>query len=145
MKLVPVYGVVLRRDSSVRVADKRADTPSSAVAILRAHIGEADREHFVALYLSARNLIIGVHTVSIGTLTASLVHPREAFKAGILLGAAGLIAAHNHPSGDPAPSPEDREATRRLQRAGELLGIPVLDHLIIGRESYFSFRESGLI
>ncbi len=145
MKFIPVLGVTLVRDASLRVEDKRADTPANAVGILRAHIGEADREHFVAVFLSARSLAIGVHTISIGTLTASLVHPREAFKVGILLGAAGVIVGHNHPSGDPTPSPEDREATRRLQRAGELLGIPVLDHLIIGRERYYSFRESGLI
>lgn len=144
MKLVPVYGVTLVRDASIRVQDKRADTPANVAGILRAHIREADREHFVAIFLSARSIVIGVNTVSIGTLTASLVHPREVFKVGILLGAAAVIVGHNHPSGDQAPSAEDREATRRLQRAGELLGIPLLDHVVIGH-GHFSFRENGLI
>ncbi len=144
MKFIPVYGVTLVRENTIRVLDKRADCPSSVAQILREHIGPTDREHFVVLFIDARSRVLGVHTVSVGTLGCSLVHPRESFKAAILLGSSGVIYGHNHPSGDQTPSPDDRETTRRLVRAGELLGIPCLDHVIIG-EGYFSFREAGLL
>ena len=144
MRIVPVYGVTLVRDASIKVADKSADSPVAVVEILRAHIGNADREHFVALFVNARNQIIGINTVSVGTLSASLVHPREIYKPAILISAAAVIIGHNHPSGDQQPSAEDKATTRRLVQAGQLLGIPILDHIIIG-EGYFSFRESGLL
>ncbi len=102
-----------------------------------------DKEHFVALYVNARNRLIQRETVSVGTLTASLVSPREVFGPACGRAAAGIIVAHNHPSGDPQPSAEDRAATRRLEQAGRILGIPILDHVIIGREGYYSFREAG--
>lgn len=144
MKIIPVYGVMLVRDASLKVPDKCADHPAAVAEILRAHIGPADREHFVALFVSARKQIVGINTVSVGTLSASLVHPRELFKPAILIGAAAMLVGHNHPSGDEQPSPEDRETTRRLVQAGQILGIPLLDHIIIG-EGFFSFRESGLL
>lgn len=102
-----------------------------------------EKEHFVALYVNARNRLIQRETVSIGTLTASLVHPREVFGPACGRAAAGVIVSHNHPSGDPQPSAEDRAATSRLEKAGRILGIPLLDHVIIGREGYYSFREQG--
>lgn len=145
MKLIPVYGLTLVRDSSLKVPDKTADCPSAVAEIIRAHIGQADREIFVVLFVNARRQVVGVNTVSVGTLSASLVHPREVFKGALLSNAAAVVVAHNHPSGDVSPSSEDREATRRLIRAGELLGVPVLDHLIIGGEGMFSFREHGLM
>lgn len=101
------------------------------------------KEHFVALYLNARNRLIHRETVSIGTLTASLVHPREVFSTAVKVSAAGMIVAHNHPSGDARPSPEDRAATRRLERAGRIIGIPMLDHIIVSENGYYSFREDG--
>jgi DNA repair protein RadC len=105
----------------------------------------ARKEHFLVLCLNARRQLVHLETVSIGTLSASLVHPREAFAPAIAHAAAAIVAAHNHPSGDPAPSAEDREATRRLQRAGELLGIPLADHLIVSESGFFSFREHGIL
>lgn len=105
----------------------------------------ADREHFVVLILNAHRLCIGKQTVSIGTLSASLVHPREVFKPAISMGGAAIICVHNHPSGDFSPSAEDREVTRRLSRAGELLGIPLADHVIVASNGYFSFKENGLL
>lgn len=108
-------------------------------------IKTADREHFVVLCLSARRKLIARETVSIGTLSASLVHPRECFKPAIMSNAAAIVVAHNHPSGDHSPSAEDREATRRLQRAGELLGIPLADHVIVSSTGFFSFRDGGLL
>ena len=103
------------------------------------------KEHFVALYLDACHRPLFRETISVGTLTASLVHPREVFAPAFVRPAAAIIVAHNHPSGDPAPSREDRETTRRLQEAGRILGIPVLDHVIVASRGYFSFRERGLL
>jgi len=97
--------------------------------------------------LDGKNRITGLHIVSEGSLNQSIVHPRETFKAAILANAAAVILAHNHPSGDTSPSREDREITRRLQEAGELLGIKVLDHVIVATDTgnYLSFTESGLL
>ncbi|MBU2652575.1 MAG: DNA repair protein RadC [Bacteroidetes bacterium] len=103
------------------------------------------KEHFIAFYLNADNGLIHRETVSIGTLTASLVHPREVFAPAIEHRAAAVLVAHNHPSGNPHPSAEDRAATRRLVAAGKLLGIPLIDHVVISEHRYFSFRERGLM
>jgi len=99
------------------------------------------QEHFLALYLDARNRLLAQELISVGTLTASLVHPREVFAPALLHRAAALIIAHNHPSGDPQPSAEDREVTRRLRQAGAFLGVELLDHLVVADSDYFSFRE----
>lgn len=128
-----------------REAPLEVSGPGSAFLFLRPKARNLDREHFWRLDLDARNRIIGYEVVSIGTLTASLVHPREVFVGALLQKAAGVIIAHNHPSGEITPSPEDKETTRRLVKAGELLGVPILDHLILGDGKYFSFKESGLL
>jgi DNA repair protein RadC len=86
-----------------------------------------------------------LEVISIGTLSASLCHPREIFAPAIVASAAAIIAIHNHPSGDPTPSAEDRDVTRRLQRAGEILGIPLADHVVVSESGFFSFREHGLL
>lgn len=144
--MVPLYSCQLVRDSSVNAEDRDGSSARSVAAILRVVIGNQDREHFVVVALDARKRVIGIQTVSVGTLSASLVHPREVFKPVLLLNAAAIIVSHNHPSGDPSPSSEDRTATQRLQRAGELMGVPLVDHIIIGEDSkFFSFRESGLL
>lgn len=118
------------------------DAPSRAAERLE-WMRDKRQEHFAAIYLNARHQAVHQETVFIGTLSASLVHPREVFAPGLERRAAAVIVAHNHPSGDPRPSPEDREATRRLRRAGELLGVELLDHLIIAAKGFFSFREQG--
>jgi len=102
------------------------------------------KEYFVVLHLDGKNKPQAVDICSIGSLNQSIVHPREVFKTALLSSAAAVIFLHNHPSGDPTPSREDREITRRLKEAGELLGIAVIDHILIG-ESYFSFIEGGLL
>ena len=101
------------------------------------------RESFHVLLLDGRHRLISMDEVSVGTLTASLVHPREVFREAIRNAAAALVLVHNHPSGDPSPSAEDRTVTDRLQAAGQLLGIRVLDHVIVTAANYFSFREAG--
>ncbi len=148
---VPLYRVMLDRTGSImKEGTKFVTEPREAARLFREFIGDAPEEHFCLMVLDARRRVIGLNQVSVGTLSASLVHPREVFRAAILLNAAAVIVAHNHPSGDPAPSSEDREVTRRLQRAGELLGIPVADHVVLGEGvgdslRYFSFRDSGLL
>ncbi len=116
-----------------------------AVAVLRPHLIDKQREHFVALLLDNRHRLIRMSPVAIGSLSATVVHPREVFREAITAHAAAIILAHNHPSGDPEPSTEDCEMTVRLVEAGALVGIEVLDHLIIGREGAVSLRERGLI
>lgn len=112
-------------------------------ALLRAEAATWDRERFVTLILDNKHNLIGVEEVSVGTLTAALVHPREVFKALLLANAAAFVVAHNHPSGDPTPSREDLEITRRLREVADLFGIRMLDHVIIGRDRYVSFVDDG--
>lgn len=103
------------------------------------------KEYFLTLLLDGKNRIIREEQVSEGSLNQSIVHPREVFKPAVKESAAAVILVHNHPSGDPSPSREDREITRRLKEGGDLLGIRVLDHIIIGDGSYLSFVEQGLL
>lgn len=103
------------------------------------------KEYFFALHLDGKNRIVCIDQVSVGSLNQSVVHPREVFKTCLLSNAAALILIHQHPSGDPAPSSEDIAITRRLIESGELLGIRVLDHIIIGDDTYLSFVEKGLM
>ncbi len=103
------------------------------------------KENFVVLYLNARNQVIDKETISIGTLNANIVHPREVFKPAVANSAASLILAHNHPSGDPHPSDDDIELTRRIARAGEVMGIDVLDHVIVTEKGYLSMKDKGML
>ncbi|MDQ0244613.1 DNA repair protein RadC [Bacillus fengqiuensis] len=101
------------------------------------------QEHFICLYLNTKNQILHKQTIFIGSLNSSIVHPREVFKEAFRRSAASIICAHNHPSGDPAPSREDIEVTKRLKECGHIIGIEVLDHLIIGDRKYVSLKEKG--
>jgi DNA repair protein RadC len=121
------------------------DCARAAAGLVPAAVRGARKEHFVILCLNARRQLVHCETVSVGTLSASLVHPREVFSPAISHAAAAVVAVHNHPSGDPTPSAEDRDATRRLRRAGELLGIPLADHVVVSETGFFSFREHGII
>src|SRR5213595_1355725 len=103
------------------------------------------QEHFVCLYLNTKNQVIHKHTVFIGSLNASIVHPREVYREALKRSAASIIALHNHPSGDPAPSREDIEVTKRLAECGKIIGIDLLDHLIIGENKFVSLKEKGYL
>lgn len=118
--------------------------PEDAATVLMEDMRYLDREHFKIVLLDTRNRILGMEVVSIGSLNSSVVHPREIFKVCVKRSAAAVILAHNHPSGDPSPSEEDVEVTERIVRAGLVLGIDVLDHLIIGDNCYVSLRELGI-
>ncbi len=119
-------------------------SPADVERILRGRIANLDRENFVAMLLNTKNEVIETPTISVGTLSASLVHPREVFKPAIRASAASVILAHNHPSGNVEPSWEDREVTKRLARAAELLGIELLDHVIVG-DGCFSMKEHEML
>lgn len=126
---------------------ERADQPyamrcgADVVGLVRAFLRDDPRERFVAVYLDARHRPIAVHDASTGTADQSLAHPREVFGPALQLAAVALVVAHNHPSGDPTPSAQDRAVTERLREAGDLLGVRMLDHLVIGSESYYSFSD----
>mgnify|MGYP003488247965 CR=1 FL=1 len=129
-----------------RVAEKIA-SPAEAARYFRRRIHDDAREHFIALYLDGRHRAIADAIVSIGTATASLVHPREVFQPAIGIGACALLVGHNHPSGDPTPSPEDLHMTRALAAACELVGVPLLDHVVVahgGAASVFEALEPAL-
>lgn len=145
-KHLPEYRIRIERAQGV--AEGLGDvfrTSAQIAALARTLIGDDEREHFAALFLDARNRLKGWQEISVGTLTASLVHPREAYRAAIGIGASAVVFFHNHPSGDPAPSRDDRELTKRLWDAGVILGIRVLDHVIVGDGSsqHWSFADEG--
>ena len=142
---IPIYKVALVREKSCQVLTKVITSPADAYAILNNQSGSSDREVFLSLLLDSRGRVIGMHEISVGSLNNSLVHPRETFKAAILCNAATMIIAHCHPSGDLEPSKEDELVTERLMLAGELMGIPVLDHLIISDTNFISLKERGLM
>ena len=142
---LPRYKVALVREGSCKVLSRSISSPVDAFAILHNDIGLSDREIFVTLLLDTRNNVIGIHQVSVGSLNSSLVHPRETFKAAILAMPRSIILAHCHPSGDLEPSKEDLAVTSRLKQAGELLGVPVLDHLILSDITFSSLKERGLL
>lgn len=119
-------------------------SPADVDGLLRGRIADLDRECFVCVLLNTKNEVIGSPTISVGTLSSSLVHPREVFKPAIKASAASVILAHNHPSGKVGPSHEDIALTKRLAEAGETLGIEVLDHVILG-DGYHSMKEHGTL
>ena len=140
---MPRARIELVRDASSDYAEKPIRSAAEVWPLLRQKIAGWHREPFLTLLLDGRHKAIGLEEVSVGTATASLVHPREVFKGIILANAAAFILVHNHPSGDPTPSGEDREVTERLKKASELIGIQLLDHIVFGREGFHSFAEAG--
>lgn len=144
-KRIQIVSIKVVKEGSARYASEKINSPEAAAGIAKSFLQGADREHFIALYLDTKKKITAIHTISIGTLDSSLVHPREVFKGAILSNAASIILAHNHPSGDATPSKNDIDVTRRLVNAGDILGIEVLDHIIIGEEKYVSLREEMVI
>ncbi len=119
-------------------------TPDDVVGVVRSRLRGKKKEHFLALLLDTRSQLIKVSEISIGSLDTSIVHPREVFKEAISASAASVIFAHNHPSGDPEASEDDVELTKRLAKAGEIVGIDVLDHIIICDKKYLSLKRQGL-
>jgi DNA repair protein RadC len=119
-------------------------TPEDVASLVRSRLKDKKKEYFLALLLDTRNQLIKVSEIAIGSLDASIVHPREVFKEAISASAAAVIFAHNHPSGDATASEDDINLTKRLAGVGEIVGIDVLDHIIIGDKKYLSLKREGL-
>lgn len=119
--------------------------PADVSALMMADLRYKKQEHFVVLILDTKNQVTAIETITIGTLNASLVHPREVFCRAIRKSANGIILVHNHPSGDPEPSREDLQLTERLTESGKIIGISILDHVVLGDGKYYSFKEHGLL
>jgi DNA repair protein RadC len=143
---IPRQRLSLVRDGSLRSTWKQFSNSSDAFDFARERLyADAAKEQFHVLMLDGKNRLIGVSLVSQGSLSISVVCPRDVFSPAIVSNSAAVIFLHNHPSGDPAPSREDRECTTRLHQAGILLGIRVLDHIVCGDVDYFSFADAGCL
>jgi DNA repair protein RadC len=143
---ISVFRLSLIKDHTISYATASLIlSPLQVYELVKEYLQSTDREHFIVVFLDARSAVIGIHTVSIGTLTESLVHAREVFKGAILANAASVIVVHNHPSGEALASEADYSVTSKLKEAGRILGIPIEDHVIVGADGYFSFRQQGLL
>jgi DNA repair protein RadC len=143
---IPVYRVSLIKDRAMPYAKApHVLTPEEVYHLITEFLQGTDREHVIALFLDGTSAVIGMNTVSIGTLSESLVHAREVFKGAILANAASIIVVHNHPSGAAFASEADISVTSKLKDAGRIIGIPLEDHIVIGDETFFSFRQEGLL
>jgi len=140
----PVIHLEIVRDASVKVP-RCIRTPSHVSDLLMEHYGSNDREVLVVIHVDTRMKILSVEPIAVGGLNISYVNMRELFKGAIVANASSIILAHNHPSGDATPSPEDVSLTRKVKEAGKILGIEVLDHVIVGYNSFTSLYERGLI
>ncbi|WP_163526480.1 RadC family protein [Halobacillus ihumii] len=120
-------------------------SPEDGADFVMEEMRELKQEHFIVLFLNTKNQVLHRQTIFIGSLNASIVHPREVFKEAVKRSAASIICAHNHPSGDPTPSQEDIQVTRRLQECGKMIGIELLDHLVIGDRKFISLKEKGYL
>ena len=149
MKRINIFTVELVKDSAklYDLDDTVVRSPEDAYKAVEKvfNLSSKTKEHFGIFTLSTKNKIIGAHIIHIGSLNASIVHPREVFQQAILNNASAIVLFHNHPSGVPTPSPEDIEVTNRLVEGGKILGIDVLDHLIIGEGKFISLKEKGYL
>ena len=146
MYQITKYKLMLVQEGSFPTPDRRIADPQATAKMLASYFQGLDREHFAVILVNAKNVFIGINVVSIGHLSGSIVHPREVFKPAIIGNAHAIILAHNHPSGDVTPSQEDKEVTKILVEAGNILKIPVLDHIILGDNGeFYSFRNEGLL
>ena len=123
----------------------KISSPKDIAALLTNEMSDLNQEVLKAIFLNTKNIVIGNRDIFKGTLNSSIVHPREIFKEAIKLGSASIIIAHNHPSGDPTPSKEDINITMRLKECGNIMGIEVIDHIVIGHNKYISLKEKGII
>jgi DNA repair protein RadC len=141
----PAWLRLVREPALVPQIRPQIKEPEDVVALVRPKLEVEEQEVFVCLFLNAQAKVIGMQEVTRGLLNSSLVHPREVFRLAVLMGAAAIVVAHNHPSGDPTPSAEDRTVTQQLAAAGRLLDIPLYDHVIVAGDRFVSFATSGLL
>lgn len=145
IQLKAAFTLGLRLSRTIISQAVKIEHPGQAYQLVKDEIEDQTREHLIAILLDVKCSVISKQLISIGTLTESLVHPREVFYPAIRHKAASLILAHNHPSGDPTPSQEDIAVTKDLVKAGELIGINVRDHIIVGRKNYISLRQNQYV
>ena len=139
------FKICMVKENDIEYPDVNISFPQTVADLVAKYVGTPDREMFIVLAVNVRNKITGIHTVSVGSLDTSIVHPREVFKFAILANASSIIVAHNHPSGDTTPSSDDIELTKRLKQASEILAIDLLDHIVLGHDGeYLSFKSRGL-
>lgn len=144
-KRINVVSIKMVKESSILYDIRKIQAPKDAVELGKRFLEESDREQLLVCCLDAKNQPTAINVVSVGNLNNSLVHPREVFKPAILSNSASIILFHNHPTGDPTPSKEDTNITERLKECGNILGIKLIDHIIIGDNSYYSLKENGII
>jgi DNA repair protein RadC len=144
-KRISIVSIKMVRESSVLYDIRKIGSPEDVVNLGRRFLEEEDREKLIVCCLDTKNQPTAINVVSVGSLNSSIVHPREVFKPAILSNSASIILFHNHPSGDTTPSNEDKLITERISQSGEMLGIKLLDHIIIGDNSYTSLKEEGIL
>lgn len=142
-KRVDIVKIKMVKEHSVLYSARRIQSSSDADTLVRQFLEELDREAMMVVALNAKSEPTCLQVISTGSLSSSIVHPREVFKVAILSNAYSILLAHNHPSGDTTPSQEDLNITKRIKNASEIMGIPILDHIIIGSNGYYSFKENG--
>lgn len=144
-KRVNIVSLKLIKENSFLYPERNVKSPDDAYKLLRQFLIDVDREYFLVVCLDTKNQPTAINVCHVGSLNASIVHPREVLKPAILSNSASIIVAHNHPSNDPTPSREDIEVTKRLVEAGKIIGIDVLDHLIVCADKFISLKEKGHI
>ena len=148
-KRVDIVSIKMVKEASVLYQNRNIGSPIDAAEIVRGFLEDEDREKVIVVYLNIKKEPNAIHTLSIGSLNASIVHPREVMKGAILSNAHSMIIAHNHPSSStekPCPSDEDCKITQRLKEAGKIMGIELMDHIIIGGSgNYYSFKQEGTL
>ena len=144
-KRINIASIKMVKESSFQYLARQILSPSDAYEMIKEQLEGLDREQFIIACLNTKNEPTNITVVSVGSINKAIVHPREVFKTAILSNAASIMAFHNHPSGDTIPSDQDIQLTHRLVEAGELLGIKLLDHLIIGDRSFTSLKEKGYL
>ena len=144
-KRVNIVSIKLVKESSFLYQTRTISSPKDAYEMIKEQLEGLDREQFIIACLNTKNEPTNITVVSVGSLNKAIVHPREVFKTAILSNASSIMAFHNHPSGDTTPSEQDIQLTHRLSEAGDLLGIKLLDHLIVGDNSFTSLKEKGYL
>ena len=144
-KRINIVSIKMVKESSFLYQTRTISSPKDAYEMIKEQLEGLDREQFIIACLNTKNEPTNISVVSVGSLNKAIVHPREVFKTAILSNAASIMAFHNHPSGDTDPSQQDIQLTNRLYEAGELLGIKLLDHLIIGDGTFTSLKEKGYL
>ena len=144
-KRINIVSIKMVKESSFLYQTRQISSPKDAYEMIKEQLEGLDREQFIIACLNTKNEPTNISVVAVGTLNKAIVHPREVFKTAILSNAASIMAFHNHPSGETTPSQQDIQLTNRLYEAGELLGIKLLDHLIIGDGTFTSLKEKGYL